>query len=108
MNMTPAMEKEFERVMQAQQAKEIIRFYNSLSERCFHGCVNEFTSRSLSSKEEICVYRYFEIAYTFTMLRCIDKFIRHSGRVQKVAQEAEQMMKQQQNIGDAFAAEQKR
>lgn len=55
--LTPELEREFERMMAMSQAKEMVRFYNGLTERCFHGCVNEFTGRSLNPKEELCVYK---------------------------------------------------
>ena len=55
--MSAEFSRELEKVAQLAQSREIIRFYNSLTERCFHGCVTDFTNRGLTNKEEICVYR---------------------------------------------------
>ena len=38
--------------------------YNTLVERCFNECVNDFSKKKLGSKEELCVFR------------CTDKFIK--------------------------------
>ncbi|XP_054781755.1 mitochondrial import inner membrane translocase subunit Tim9-like [Prosopis cineraria] len=48
------------------QARESLRTYNSLVERCFVDCVDTFYRRSLTKKEETCVRR------------CAEKFLRHS------------------------------
>jgi len=63
------------------QMKDMVRMYNSLVERCFHGCVKDFTTRTLTDMEELC------------MIRCTDKFLRHSARVARVF--AEQSILQQ-------------
>ena len=38
-------------VLTTLQMKDSLRMYNSLVERCFMDCINDFTTRSLSSKE---------------------------------------------------------
>ncbi|KAI9112265.1 hypothetical protein K1719_016788 [Acacia pycnantha] len=48
------------------QARDSLRMYNSLVERCFVDCVDTFYRRSLTKKEETCVRR------------CAEKFLRHS------------------------------
>ncbi|KAK4270326.1 hypothetical protein QN277_023373 [Acacia crassicarpa] len=48
------------------QARDSLRMYNSLVERCFVDCVDKFYRRSLTKKEETCVRR------------CAEKFLRHS------------------------------
>jgi len=65
------------------QAKDTARMYNSLVERCFHGCVKDFTTRSLTDKEELC------------LIRCTDKFLKHSAKISRVF--AEQGLLQQEN-----------
>lgn len=46
-----------------------LRMYNSLVERCFHDCVDNFTRKTLQKQEETCV------------MRCAEKFLKHSMRV---------------------------
>ncbi|XP_028783478.1 mitochondrial import inner membrane translocase subunit Tim9-like [Neltuma alba] len=48
------------------QARDSLRMYNALVERCFVDCVDTFYRRSLTKKEETCVRR------------CAEKFLRHS------------------------------
>lgn len=58
--------------MAKMQAKDLARMYNSLVERCFHGCVKDFTTLSLTDKEELC------------LVRCTDKFLKHSAKISRV------------------------
>ena len=46
-----------------------LRMYNSLVERCFTDCVDNFTRKTLQKQEETCV------------MRCAEKFLKHSMRV---------------------------
>ncbi|XP_010266687.1 PREDICTED: mitochondrial import inner membrane translocase subunit Tim9 isoform X1 [Nelumbo nucifera] len=46
-----------------------LRMYNSLVERCFTDCVENFRRKSLDKQEETCVRR------------CAEKFLKHSMRV---------------------------
>ena len=43
--------------------------YSTLVQRCFDDCVNDFTTKSLQSREEGCV------------LRCIDKYMKSTERL---------------------------
>lgn len=52
--------------------------------RCFKSCVNDFTSTTMTGKEDKCVER------------CIDKFIKHSERVGIRFAEQNVMQQQQQ------------
>lgn len=61
-----------ENMMLELQAKDSIRMFNSLVERCFHSCVNDFSSVSLSNKEKKCMYS------------CVDKFIQYSTKAGKI------------------------
>jgi len=64
--------KEMEQLFENAQQKEFVRLYNSLVEKCFFSCVNDFSGKSLTSKEEMCMYR------------CTDKFMRHTTKVAQV------------------------
>jgi import inner membrane translocase subunit TIM9 len=55
--------------------------YSNLVQKCFEDCVNDFTTKSLHSKEEGCV------------MRCVDKFLKTSERVgQRFAEQNATMM----------------
>ncbi|KAF9947267.1 protein transporter tim9 [Mortierella alpina] len=75
-----------QRVMEQKQMKDFLKLYSGLVERCFTDCVNDFTSKTLSSKEassnlEGCVQK------------CADKFLKHSERVgQRFAEANAEMM----------------
>ncbi|KAH8928758.1 hypothetical protein BT69DRAFT_1276910 [Atractiella rhizophila] len=56
--------------------KDMMLVYSRLVEKCFTHCVNDFTSKSLSSKEEGC------------MRNCAEKFMGHSQRISQRFQEA--------------------
>ncbi|MBA0735671.1 hypothetical protein Gogos_019500 [Gossypium gossypioides] len=51
------------------QLRDSLRMYNSLVERCFNDCVDNFTRKTLQKQEETCV------------VRCAEKFLKHSMRV---------------------------
>ncbi|OMO67769.1 Tim10/DDP family zinc finger [Corchorus capsularis] len=51
------------------QLRDSLRMYNSLVERCFTDCVDNFTRKTLQKQEETCV------------ARCAEKFLKHSMRV---------------------------
>ena len=78
---SPNQKKEFEAFLRKTQIQDSIRLYNSLVERCFHGCVNDFTTQNLSDKEEDC------------LLKCSDKFVRVSSRVIAAFQQFEEQSK---------------
>ncbi|KDQ17326.1 hypothetical protein BOTBODRAFT_129043 [Botryobasidium botryosum FD-172 SS1] len=56
-------------IIEKKQMQDFMKLYSGLVERCFNSCVNDFTSKSLGSKEDICVQN------------CTDKFLKHSERV---------------------------
>ncbi|XP_022145535.1 mitochondrial import inner membrane translocase subunit Tim9-like [Momordica charantia] len=51
------------------QIRDSLRMYNSLVERCFTDCIDNFQRKSLTKQEETCVRR------------CAEKFLKHSMRV---------------------------
>ncbi|OZJ05946.1 Mitochondrial import inner membrane translocase subunit TIM9 [Bifiguratus adelaidae] len=68
-------------MIEHKQMKDFLRLYANLVERCFNDCVNDFTSKTVSGKEEQCVNR------------CADKFLKHSERVgARFAELSQQMM----------------
>lgn len=68
-------QQQFQALVEQKQMKDFMRLYSNLVERCFTDCVNDFTSQKLTSKEETCV------------LKCSEKFLKHSERVGQRFQE---------------------
>lgn len=58
-----------ERIVAQRQMRDFGRLFNSLTERCFTSCVDDFTSRALTTKESECTDK------------CLTKFMKHSERV---------------------------
>ncbi|ODQ63819.1 mitochondrial import inner membrane translocase subunit TIM9 [Nadsonia fulvescens var. elongata DSM 6958] len=79
-------QQEFQQLVEKKQMKDFMRLYSSLVQRCFSDCVNDFTSDTLTNKEEGCLQK------------CSEKFLKHSERVGQRFQEqnAALMQKQQQ------------
>lgn len=76
-------QQDFQRIVEQKQMKDFMRLYSNLVERCFSDCVNDFTSASLTSKEETCI------------MKCSEKFLKHSERVGQRFQEQNAMLTQQ-------------
>lgn len=60
----------------------LLKMYGKLVQRCFDDCVNDFTTKSLISREEGCV------------MRCVDKFLKGSERLGQRFQEQNAAMMQ--------------
>ena len=58
------------------------QMYSRLVQRCFDDCVNDFTTKSLISREEGCV------------MRCVDKYLKASERLGQRFQEQNAAMMQ--------------
>ena len=58
------------------------QMYSKLVQRCFDDCVNDFTTKSLISREEGCV------------MRCVDKWMKGSERLGQRFQEQNAAMMQ--------------
>ncbi|VVT56081.1 uncharacterized protein SAPINGB_P004792 [Magnusiomyces paraingens] len=77
-------QQEFQQLVERKQMKDFMRLYSSLVQRCFSDCVNDFTSNTLSFKEETCINR------------CSEKFLKHSERVGQRFQEQNALLMQKQ------------
>ncbi|CAG8694228.1 2760_t:CDS:2, partial [Cetraspora pellucida] len=64
-----AEKQQIQRIIEQKQMRDFLKFYTNLVERCFNDCINDFTSKALTSKEETCINR------------CADKFLKHNERV---------------------------
>lgn len=68
--------------------RDMMTFFNKLSQRCFDDCVSTFQSKSLTSKEEGCVHRCAS-KYFGANARMAMRFGEHS--MQKVEQMRDEM-----------------
>ncbi|KAL4894448.1 Tim10/DDP family zinc finger protein [Aspergillus ambiguus] len=75
-------QREFAARMERKQLKEFMTMYSKLVQRCFDDCVNDFTTKSLISREEGCV------------MRCVDKYLKGSARLNERFQEQNAAMMQ--------------
>ena len=64
-----------------------LQMYSKLVQRCFDDCVNDFTTKSLINREEGCV------------LRCVDKYMKGSARLNERFQEQNAAMMQGGGMG---------
>ncbi|KAI9673344.1 MAG: protein transporter tim9 [Trizodia sp. TS-e1964] len=80
-------QREFQTRMEKKQMKEFMTMYSKLVQRCFDDCVNDFTTKSLLSKEEGCV------------MRCVDKYLKGSERLGQRFQEQNAAMMQSGGMG---------
>jgi mitochondrial import inner membrane translocase subunit TIM9 len=66
------------------QMQDFLRMYATITEKCFNTCCNDFTSKSLLSKE---VFPAFTAIYHSTegqeqcVANCTEKFLKHSERI---------------------------
>ncbi|KAL8892987.1 MAG: hypothetical protein Q9180_002688 [Flavoplaca navasiana] len=54
-------QRELQTRMERKQIKDFMTMYSRLVQNCFDSCINDFTSKTLASREEGCV------------MRCVDK-----------------------------------
>ncbi|KAJ5106246.1 hypothetical protein N7456_002921 [Penicillium angulare] len=80
-------QREFQNRMERKQLKEFMTMYSKMVQRCFDDCVNDFTTKSLINREEQCV------------MRCVDKHLKSSARLQERFQEQNAAMMQSGQMG---------
>ncbi|KAH7104963.1 chaperone [Auriculariales sp. MPI-PUGE-AT-0066] len=66
---SPAEQAQLQRVFEKKQMTDFIKMYSGIVEKCFTSCCNDFTSKSLTSKEDACI------------ANCADKLLKHAERV---------------------------
>ncbi|OQE19102.1 hypothetical protein PENSTE_c016G02409 [Penicillium steckii] len=79
-------QREFASRMERKQLKEFMTMYSKMVQRCFDDCVNDFTTKSLVNREEQCI------------MRCVDKQLKGSARLNERFQEQNAAMMQQGSI----------
>ncbi|CAE6476558.1 unnamed protein product [Rhizoctonia solani] len=68
-NFNAAEQAHMTKIIEKKQMQDFLKLYSGLVERCFNSCVNDFTSKSLGTKEDTCIQN------------CVEKFMKHSERV---------------------------
>ncbi|KAL4946043.1 hypothetical protein BDV06DRAFT_168318 [Aspergillus oleicola] len=84
--LTAAEQRTFESRMESKQMKSFMTMYSKLVQKCFDDCVNDFTTKSLINREESCV------------MRCVDKHLKGSARLNERFQEQNAAMMQSQQL----------
>ncbi|KAI9841410.1 MAG: protein transporter tim9 [Thelocarpon superellum] len=85
-NLNASEQRELQGRMEKRQMKEFMTMYGKLVQRCFDDCVDDFTTKTLHSREEGCV------------MRCVDKFLKGSERLGQRWQEQNVAMMQSGQI----------
>ncbi|CAG9944678.1 hypothetical protein V2G26_020875 [Clonostachys chloroleuca] len=83
--LTQAEQRTLEQRMQKRQVKEFMGAFGNLVEHCFDSCVDDFSSKALSSRETGCINR------------CVSKWLVAQRRVSDRFQEHNQQLAQQMN-----------
>ncbi|KAK6329708.1 protein transporter tim9 [Orbilia brochopaga] len=79
--LTAAEQREFQAVVEKRQMKDFMALYSNLVQRCFDDCINDFTSKTISAKENGCISK------------CVDKWLKSSERMgQRFAEQNAAMM----------------
>lgn len=86
-SLNPQEQRVLQERMEKKQMKEFMGMYSRLVQNCFDSCVNDFTSRTLGSKEESCV------------MRCVDKHMKANERLGQRFQEQNAAMMAQAGGG---------
>ncbi|TFK28041.1 chaperone [Coprinopsis marcescibilis] len=68
-NFNAAEQAHMNKIIEKKQMQDFLKMYSNIVDKCFNTCVNDFTSKTLSSKEDQCVFN------------CTEKFLKHSERV---------------------------
>ncbi|SHO79352.1 Essential protein of the mitochondrial intermembrane space [Malassezia sympodialis ATCC 42132] len=83
-SLSSSEQMQMQRIIEQKQMKDFMNLYSGLVQRCFDGCIHDFTSRALTTKETTCV------------ANCTQKFLKHSERVgARFAEENARLMGQQ-------------
>ncbi|KAI3398491.1 hypothetical protein diail_9173 [Diaporthe ilicicola] len=73
-------QRELEQRMQKRQVKEFVGLFGSLVDNCFMSCVDDFTSKAVSSRENGCVARCVQKTMA-TQARLAERFQEHNAEM---------------------------
>ncbi|CAN8096694.1 unnamed protein product [Discula destructiva] len=75
--LSQAEQRELEQRMQKRQVKEFVGLFGNLVDSCFSACVNDFTSKAVTERENGCVARCVQ-KYMSTGQRLAERFQEHN------------------------------
>ncbi|OAQ68082.1 Tim10/DDP family zinc finger containing protein [Pochonia chlamydosporia 170] len=78
--LTQAEQRTLEQRMQKRQVKEFMGAFGGLVEHCFTSCVDDFTSKAVSTKENGCINRCV-MKWMATQQRVSDRFQEHNAQL---------------------------
>ncbi|KAG6180680.1 protein transporter tim9 [Claviceps aff. purpurea] len=78
--LTQAEQRTLEQRMQKRQVKEFMGAFGGLVEHCFTSCVDDFTSKAVSTRENGCVNRCV-LKWMATQQRVSDRFQEHNAQL---------------------------
>ncbi|KAF7562691.1 hypothetical protein G7046_g1425 [Stylonectria norvegica] len=78
--LTTAEQRMLEQRMQKRQVKEFMGAFGGLVEHCFNSCVDDFTSKAISTKESGCLNRCV-LKWMATQQRVSDRFQEHNAQL---------------------------
>ncbi|KAH8668374.1 mitochondrial intermembrane space translocase subunit [Xylariales sp. PMI_506] len=84
LGLTASEQRELEQRLQKRQMKDFMGIFGNLVDHCFMSCVDDFTSKSLSTRETGCI------------TRCVQKQMAQSQRLSERFAEHNTQLSQQQ------------
>ncbi|KAL6860887.1 Tim10/DDP family zinc finger domain-containing protein [Trichoderma novae-zelandiae] len=78
--LSSAEQRTLEQRMQKRQVKEFVGAFGGLVEHCFTSCIDDFTSKSLSTKETGCLNRCV-LKWMATQQRVSERFQEHNAQI---------------------------
>ncbi|OAQ87228.1 mitochondrial import inner membrane translocase subunit tim9 [Purpureocillium lilacinum] len=78
--LTATEQRQLEQRMQKRQVKEFMGAFGGLVEHCFNSCVDDFTSKALSSRENGCINRCV-LKWMATQQRVSERFQEHNAQI---------------------------
>ncbi|KAF1739069.1 Mitochondrial import inner membrane translocase subunit TIM9 [Beauveria bassiana] len=78
-------QRTLEQRMQKRQVKEFMGAFGGLVDHCFTSCVDDFTSKALSSRENGCINRCV-LKWMATQQRVSDRFQEHNAQLSQQLQ----------------------
>ncbi|KAI1173933.1 mitochondrial import inner membrane translocase-like protein [Nemania sp. FL0916] len=88
--LSAAETRELEQRMQKRQVKEFLGFFSNLVDDCFTSCIDDFTSKSLSTRESGCVTRCVQKHFALSQ-RLSERFQEHNARMTEQMQQQGQL-----------------
>ncbi|ORY63555.1 mitochondrial intermembrane space translocase subunit [Pseudomassariella vexata] len=86
MGLSAAEQRELEGRLQKRQMKDFMGLFSNLVDHCFVSCVDDFTSKSLSTRETGCIQRCVQKQMAQSQ-RLSERFAEHNTAMSQQAQQ---------------------